>query len=154
MSDMDKRTMTDELLEKPCTRCDEVKPLYAFMLSKKSANGRGSWCKDCHNRYSLEWQRKNVDKVRPKMIARQKAWYEKNKDKVLNRPITEKSIARRILRNAVSNGKIIKPSKCENCKTLCAKRNIEGHHNDYSKPLKVKWLCQGCHGKIHRAKLS
>lgn len=54
------------------------------------------------------------------------------------------------LSNAVYNGKIIKPNKCERCCIVTEKRFIEGHHEDYSKPFKVKWLCRKCHCYIHR----
>lgn len=54
------------------------------------------------------------------------------------------------LNNAVYNGKIQKPNKCERCKELKEKKQIEGHHEDYSKPFKVQWLCKQCHNYIHR----
>ena len=44
-------------------------------------------------------------------------------------------------------GRLIRP---ENCSICGIKAKIHAHHEDYSKPLDVKWLCQKCHIKIHR----
>ena len=35
---------------------------------------------------------------------------------------------------------------CEQCGALPA----DAHHDDYSKPLDVRWLCESCHGIEHR----
>jgi hypothetical protein len=43
-------------------------------------------------------------------------------------------------------GDIVKPNKCEKCKRTC---KPQGHHEDYSKPFEVEWLCAKCHGKRH-----
>lgn len=37
---------------KPCSHCGESKPLEKFPLSKKTRDGRGSWCKQCHRDYT------------------------------------------------------------------------------------------------------
>lgn len=31
----------------------------------------------------------------------------------------------------------------------CGSNNSQKHHDDYSKPLEVIWLCRPCHLKIH-----
>lgn len=56
----------------------------------------------------------------------------------------EKARAHSILNAAVRAKKITKTP----CK--CGKLKVEGHHEDYSKPLEVIWLCRKCHGLIHR----
>ncbi len=50
------------------------------------------------------------------------------------------------LRYAVKIGKIIRPTTCSKCER---KTRISGHHENYSKPLKVVWVCSSCHKKIH-----
>jgi len=48
---------------------------------------------------------------------------------------------------------VFKPLECSNChRTFKQKRYIQGHHDDYSKPFNVKWLCQQCHSDLHRFK--
>lgn len=57
----------------------------------------------------------------------------------------EKHKARYMLRNAVRAGKV-KKLPCKVCRAV----KVEGHHDDYSKPLKVIWLCQKHHKERHR----
>ena len=28
--------------------------------------------------------------------------------------------------------------------------NVEAHHNDYNKPLEIRWLCRNCHREWHK----
>ena len=54
--------------------------------------------------------------------------------------------ARVELGNATRQGKITKSGKCSVCGSA---EEIQGHHEDYSKPLDVVWLCRDCHAKAH-----
>jgi hypothetical protein len=54
-------------------------------------------------------------------------------------------LAGHLLRRAIRSKKI-RVGCCEVCRT---RRFIEGHHEDYSKPLEVVWLCRQHHREIH-----
>lgn len=45
---------------------------------------------------------------------------------------------------AIKSGKLLRPDACDKCGQG---GRIEAHHDDYSKPLEVRWLCVPCHGK-------
>lgn len=51
--------------------------------------------------------------------------------------------ARHDLQHEVEAGRLVRPKKCQWCGT---EGLIEGHHEDYKRPLDVIWLCQPCHG--------
>jgi hypothetical protein len=46
-------------------------------------------------------------------------------------------------------GKLV-PQPCEKCGS---EESIHAHHEDYSKPLSVNWLCRKCHIQLHRERL-
>lgn len=57
-----------------------------------------------------------------------------------------------IVSKAISSGRLI-PSSCEDCgaSVVCdnGRSNIHAHHDDYNKPLAVRWLCGRCHREWH-----
>jgi len=50
------------------------------------------------------------------------------------------------LNAAINTGKVVKPEFCEDCGR---QTRLSGHHEDYSLPLKVIWLCASCHKLRH-----
>lgn len=56
-----------------------------------------------------------------------------------------KSNARSYLNEYLQRGKVKKTS-CQHC----GDSNVEAHHEDYSKPLDVIWLCRSCHLELHK----
>jgi ribosomal protein S27AE len=59
----------------------------------------------------------------------------------------ERRAAKSAVYCAVKAGKLKPPKRCSGCGRFAGR--IHGHHDDYSKPLAVRWLCARCHGAIH-----
>lgn len=97
-----------------------------------------------HNDY-LNWYRKYRNENREKMRLNSKKynriWRKKNKR---NNTYPEKQAARIILNSNIRKGNI----KRLPCK-VCGNIKSQGHHEDYSKPLKVIWLCALHHAQKH-----
>lgn len=56
----------------------------------------------------------------------------------------EQSQIRAAVAKAVKLGELVR-QPCE----VCGATRTDGHHDDYSKPLEVRWLCRGHHLKHH-----
>jgi integrase len=54
--------------------------------------------------------------------------------------------ARKSVARAITSGQLV-PQPCEDCGAT----DVHGHHDDYTKPLDVRWLCSTCHAKLHTA---
>lgn len=58
-----------------------------------------------------------------------------------------KARVRAITRDRINRGKLVR-QPCE----VCGEIKVDAHHDDYSKPLEVRWLCR-LHHRQHHAKL-
>lgn len=47
--------------------------------------------------------------------------------------------------SAARRGGSLIPKPCERCGVA----KVDAHHDDYSKPLDVRWLCRACHTRHH-----
>lgn len=47
---------------------------------------------------------------------------------------------------ALKFGRLVRPNRCMMC---TQDKRSEAHHDDYSKPLVVRWLCKQCHESWH-----
>lgn len=72
-------------------------------------------------------------------VSRQRAWQKRN---------PEKARAHYLFTSALRAGALSRPSSCEGCGASCVPH---GHHDDYSAPLAVRWLCVACHAATHAA---
>lgn len=66
------------------------------------------------------------------------------------RQYRERRRAYQIVKRALLSGLLIRPELCEKCLKQLV---LRAHHDDYSKPLDVIWLCETCHkGTLHKKK--
>lgn len=146
---------------KECFRCQEVKALSEYYRHPHMGDGHLNKCKSCTKADSrkhreekllviLEYNRQRGQlQHRKEAVKRRAPKYNRQRDnEIMREKYPDQRRARTALSNAVRDGKIEKPTACQNCGT---KGRLHGHHHDYSKPLDVQWLCVDCHGAIHRA---
>lgn len=143
-----------------CTVCGVTSDAAEFYA------GVNSRCKECHkkrvreNRASKIDYYKVYDRVRyqndPRVKDRHKRYKatdggkeatSRSRQKWLNGN-ADKHACYVILNNAVRDGRVSKPTCCQNCGS---NGRIEGHHHDYAYPLDVIWLCPKCHHRLHAA---
>ena len=151
--------------QKQCFKCGEIKPLAAFYKHPQMADGRVNKCKECNkqdvkkNRLDKIDYYKEYDKKRSMLLNRVEARkryalseagkqaFKKARNKwIKNNPI--KRGANCLVNKAVKDGRLSKPNLCESCGSKS--KRIHGHHDDYAKPLEVRWLCPGCHAEWHK----
>jgi len=87
-------------------------------------------------------RRKNDKNFFLKERIRQKRWREHRKEE--NKP---KFNAHKMVMYAIKLGVVKRPNQCSECGIEC---KPEGHHEDYSRPLDVIWLCKVCHKGKHK----
>lgn len=121
---------------KICPKCKTLKPLSTgFYKAATRYDGVSSYCMVCHREATKQYDQSDKGKAR---ISKRDAKAQEMSRHKLN--------ARSLVRKAVREGKLVKPEACVNCGQLT---RIEGHHENYAKPLDVVWLCNICHKLRH-----
>ena len=128
--------------EKQCPGCKRVMQFSDFNKCRRSRDGLTSRCKDCVKLQGRLTRARHLEKIRERDRVRNK--------KRKNRTDTKGGARRKeynTIRDALRDGLLCKPLFCTRC---WASGRIEAHHNDYSRPLDVVWLCPSCHASMHR----
>jgi len=138
-----------DLAYKTCCGCGKTKHLDEFYRFVRSKDGRTSRCKVCSHADEKRRRRENPELAR----AHDRAYRQRNPEKIRerNNRYPEKKRARGFLTQMVYQGRIVKPEHCEDCGRPTEKHRLHGHHEDYSKPLDVDWLCDPCHRRRHES---
>ena len=100
---------------------------------------------------SREWFKNNPDKVkeynRKSSLKRVRSGKDKQTRDLLRKEKPEVLKAKDAANNAIRSGRLIRKYNCE----ICGEGGlIHKHHEDYSKPLEVCWLCPKCHKGVHK----
>jgi len=128
---------------KKCFKCKADKELSEFYKHKQMKDGHLNKCKECNKIDVANHRVENIDKIRAydrKRGGRQDKLY--LKEWRLKYPAKYK--AHCMIQNQKRAGNIYE-EPCEVCGSL----SVIAHHDDYSKPLNVRWLCQAHHKQWH-----
>lgn len=124
---------------KPCNRCKKTLPLSDFYAHPRMADGHLNICKECHklavrSRYREVGGRPEYERARSKRPARKAAaqgYAQRSRERHPDRYRAHNAV-----NNALRDGRLQR----QPCK-VCGNLKAEAHHEDYSKPLSVEWLC-------------
>lgn len=130
----------------------------------KSVNSFYQWdrykCKDCRKQIDRErypkrkrylrkyWIKWYLSSSNQKKHSQNGVIYARRWDK--RNPLARR--AQILLNRAVQSGKIAKNTVCGRCRRQYPSSKIDAHHQDYTKPYEVLWLCRSCH-KTHHLEL-
>lgn len=109
---------------KYCPTCKEIKEQYDFGKDRSNPTGFRGQCKECSKE-----AKKRLHPSTAVFLSKPERKRRKRASEIVNN----------------SQGKI-KKGPCSICGT---NELVEGHHEDYSKPLDVIWLCQKHHKELH-----
>lgn len=136
------------LVERVCAHCGAT---FLLLARRAKRPGRGRYCsRSCQGAAIV--LRRNA--VRPPVGSANGNW----KGGVSQHPVRytrrfrakfpEKYRAQQAVHEAVASGRLIRPDACSACSAAC---KPHGHHDDYSQPLSVRWLCGACHRAHHNS---
>ena len=138
---------------KICKRCGRDLPLDEFYKHPMMGDGHLNYCKSCVKQRVNAYRQKNIDRIREYDKKRGKNRERSDKATLVTRrrrlEVPNYRLAHNLVRKAIKSGNITKSPFC----LVCGKvTKTEGHHEDYSKPLRVLWLCPACHKTYHLGK--
>ena len=149
---------------KMCRECKQEKPLSEFYKHSAMADGHLNKCIECVKARVSKHREANLEKIlaydrkrgnRPDRVQARKDYAKTQSGKLAKKRAMDKYrkiypmayAAHVITSNAIRDGKLVRPTNCSECNST---HKIEGHHDDYTQPLNVRWLCEDCHRKWHR----
>jgi hypothetical protein len=148
-------------MKKTCFKCGKTKAVGDFYPHRDMADGYLGKCKECAKSDVKNHRAKNPNKYREydrfrssmehRVSARRK-YSETERGREVSKKAkhdwdkrnTEKKYSYVLVARALRAGALQRRS-CESCGA-----KAEAHHDDYSKPLSVRWLCDFHHKEWHK----
>jgi hypothetical protein len=90
----------------------------------------------------LKAKKQAANRASAKRMAAKRRVYDRNRDRV-------KENARGRVRYRIKYGSLVR-GVC----LICGAPNADAHHQDYSKPLQIHWLCRLHHKAVHDGRLN
>ena len=151
------------MIGKKCFKCGKVKPLDEFYRHPQMKDGYLGKCKECTKKDIAEDRINNPEKLKARdkkrnglphrVKARKKYAQSSRGKKVCNKAKKKwdkknllKKLTGQMVSRAIRAGRL-KKQPCEKCGST---NRVHGHHDDYYKPLEVRWLCPKCHTEFHK----
>lgn len=113
-----------------CPACERSLPRSSFGVDTSRKSGLQRLCRECRRAANKKDYKRN-----------------KKRQKKFNKEIafTMERVSHMIVARGLRNFEI-EPHPCEVCDSM---ENVVAHHDDYSKPLVVRWLCRTHHKEWH-----
>lgn len=125
-----------------CCICNKEKSPTEFYKNKHRPNGLQAFCKICNK------ERCRVYYASGKFARYYSTEQGRAKRRAYNQRTWERFPERRkalqLMQSAIRHGRLFR-GPCE----VCGNMRVDGHHEDYSKPLEVRWLCRKHHREEH-----
>jgi hypothetical protein len=125
------------LMVDAANRADRAESALSAMTAEVEALRASLAPPDARHQKALDRQRRYRKNHPARMGEARVRWRALNKTK---------NAAHQSVKCALEWGSLVRPDRCE-----CGRIGpVDAHHDDYSKPLSIRWLCRGCHSAHHR----
>jgi hypothetical protein len=142
-------------MKRRCPQCERfLGPSHFYWTAANSK------CKDCvcanvraNRRKKLEYYREYDRKraMSPGRVKARKEYLLTDRGKEAHNKATKRWMERNLIKRAahlvvstaIASGRLVR-GRCEKCSKLG-----QAHHDDYAKPLEVRWLCSKHHRQLH-----
>jgi hypothetical protein len=130
---------------KTCFKCGESKPLTEYYKHGQMKDGHLNKCKTCTKKDVHVHRHESPSRER--ILAYDRARGNRQTleySKEYRAKYPKKYKAHYIVSYAIKSKKLFR-EPCE----ICGNEETDGHHDDYDKPLNVRWLCSEHHHQWH-----